>query len=129
MDILLVEDNLENAQLFIRILNTAGYQVVHVMRGLDGLREAHHRKFAAIILDFDLPDIDGAQVGLALRRRIGNTPLIALTAQAEKVIRLKAHVFGFDAFISKPCTDQELLKTVALLTQPDPPPAPIANDD
>ncbi|SRR5258706_1843226 len=115
MDILLVEDNLENAQLFIRILQTAGYSVVHTMRGLDGMREAHNRKFAAIILDFDLPDIDGAQIGLALRRRIGPVPLIALTAQAEKVIRVKAKAFGFDAFISKPCTDEDLLKTIELL--------------
>jgi len=116
MDILLVEDNLDNAQLFMRILQTAGYNVIHMTRGLDGLREAHNRKFAVIILDFDLPDIDGAQVGLALRRSIGATPLIALTAQAEKVTRVKAHRFGFDAFITKPCTDQELLKTIGLLT-------------
>ncbi len=116
MNILLVEDNLENAQLFIRILETAGYNVVHTTRGLDGMREAHNKKFSAIILDFDLPDIDGAQIGLALRRRIGPTPLIALTAQAEKVTRMKAKAFGFDAFISKPCTDEDLLKTIAVLT-------------
>jgi CheY-like chemotaxis protein len=115
MDILLVEDNLENAKLFIRILQAAGHKVVHTTRGLDGMRAAHENKFSVIILDFDLPDIDGAQVGLALRRKIGTTPLIALTAQAEKVTQAKAKLFGFDAFISKPCTEADLLKTIALV--------------
>ncbi len=117
MNILLVEDNIDNAQLFIRILQTAGYSVVHTTRGIEGMREARSRTFDAIILDFDLPDIDGAQVGLALRRQIGDIPLIALTAHAEKVTRIKAQAFGFDAFISKPCTDEDLLATIARFTQ------------
>lgn len=116
MNILIVEDNLENAKLFIRILESAGHQVVHTTRGLDGMRAARENKFSVIILDFDLPDIDGAQVGLALRRQIGSTLLIALTAQAEKVTRTKAKMFGFDAFISKPCTEDDLLGTLALVT-------------
>jgi len=114
-DVLLVEDDLDNAQLFTRILQTAKYGVVHAARGLDGLKEARQRKFAAIVLDFDLPDLDGAQVGLALRRTIGKTPLIALTAHADTLTRNKARAFGFDAFIAKPCTDDDLIKTISML--------------
>jgi DNA-binding response OmpR family regulator len=113
--LLLVEDDLDNAQLFTRILQTAKYNVIHAARGLDGLKEARQRKFAAIILDFDLPDLDGAQVGLALRRTIGKTPLIALTAHADTLTRNKARAFGFDAFIAKPCTDEDLIKTISML--------------
>ena len=116
-DVLLVEDDIENARLFTRILETANYTVTHAIRGLDGLKEARHRKFGAIILDFDLPDIDGSQVGLALRRGIGTTPLIALTAHADTLTRNKARAFGFDAFIAKPCTDQDLIRTVQTLIQ------------
>ncbi len=116
-DVLLVEDDLENAKLFTRILETANYQVTHTARGMEGLRHARHQKFIAIILDFDLPDIDGSQVGLALRRGIGATPLIALTAHADNLTRNKARAFGFDAFIAKPCTDQDLIRTVQMLTQ------------
>ncbi len=114
-EVLLVEDNIENARLFIRILETANFKVVHTTRGLEGLREARQHKFRAIILDFDLPDLDGSQVGLALRRRIGTTPLIALTAHADIITRKKAHAFGFDAFIAKPCTDQDLIRIVQTL--------------
>jgi CheY-like chemotaxis protein len=116
-DVLLVEDDLENARLFTRILETANYSVVHATRGLDGLKAARQQKFRAIILDFDLPDIDGSQVGLALRRGIGGTPLIALTAHADTLTRNKARAFGFDAFIAKPCTDQDLIRTVQTLIQ------------
>lgn len=116
-DVLLVEDDLENAKLFTRILETANYQVIHTTRGMEGLRHARQQKFIAIILDFDLPDIDGSQVGLALRRGIGATPLIALTAHADSLTRSKARAFGFDAFIAKPCTDQDLIQTVATLIQ------------
>ena len=114
-DVLLVEDDLENARLFTRILETASYQVTHATRGMEGLRHARQHKFIAIILDFDLPDIDGSQVGLALRRGIGATPLIALTAHADHLTRSKAKAFGFDAFIAKPCTDQDLIRTVETL--------------
>jgi len=54
-------------------------------------------------------------VGLALRRTIGNTPLIALTAHADTLTRNKARAFGFDAFIAKPCTDEDLVKTISML--------------
>ncbi len=116
-DVLLVEDNVENARLFIRILETANYTVTHTTRGLEGLKVARRQRFTAIILDFDLPDIDGSQVGLALRRGIGATPLIALTAHADTLTRNKARAFGFDAFIAKPCTDQDLLRTIQTLAK------------
>lgn len=116
-NVLLVEDDLDNARLFTRILETANYQVVHVTRGLEGLKEARQRKFVAILLDFDLPDIDGSQVGLALRRSICGIPLVALTAHADRLTRNKAKAFGFDAFIAKPCTDQDLIQTLETLIE------------
>jgi two-component system, sensor histidine kinase and response regulator len=112
MKLLLVEDNIENAKLIIRILNTDGYDVAHTVSGLEGLSIARNEAFDAILLDFDLPDIDGSQVGLSLRKRLPNTPLIAVTAHADKLTRSKAKLFGFNAFISKPFTDDDLLNTL-----------------
>lgn len=119
MNVLLVEDNPENAQLFIRILQAGGFTVNHKLRGLEGLQAARNGAFDAILLDFDLPDIDGSQIGLALRKVLPRTPIIALTAHADKLTRNKARIFGFDAFIAKPCTDEDLLNTVqTLLNRP-----------
>ncbi len=115
MKILLVEDNVENAQLFVRILETAGYQVIHKTHGLDGLKAARQETFQAILLDFDLPDMDGSKIGLSLRKTLKNTPIIALTAKADTATRNKARLFGFDAFITKPCIDKDLLGTLQMV--------------
>lgn len=110
--LLLVEDNRDIAQLFIRILETAGYEVTHTTRGLEGLKMARQEQYSVILLDFDLPDIDGAQVGLSLRKSARTAALIALTAKADKTTRNKAKLFGFNAFVSKPCTDEDLLDAI-----------------
>jgi DNA-binding response OmpR family regulator len=117
MKLLLVEDKRDNAQLFIRILETAGYEVTHTTRGLEGLKMARHEPYQVILLDFDLPDIDGSQVGLSLRKSARSAAIIALTAKADKTTRNKAKLFGFNAFISKPCTDEDLLNTIKAVLQ------------
>jgi DNA-binding response OmpR family regulator len=73
---------------------------------------ARAESFDAILLDFNLPDIDGAQVGLVMRPVFKNIPLIALTAQDDRATRNKAKHFGFDAFVGKPWSMLELLATV-----------------
>ena len=112
MKLLLVEDNIENAKLVMSILKTDGFEVMHTVSGLEGMSLARKDTYDGILLDFDLPDIDGSQVGLALRKRLPATPIIALTAHADRLTRSKAKIFGFNAFISKPFTDEDLLGTV-----------------
>jgi CheY-like chemotaxis protein len=115
MHILLIEDNLRNAELFVQMLRHQGYQVTHEVSGIGGLKAA--RRFSAgydgFLIDFNLPDLDGMQVGLSLctlmqRKQLKIAPLIALTAQADEVTRARAERMGFDAFISKPCTEEDL---------------------
>ncbi len=117
MKLLLVEDNRDNAQLFMRILETAGYEATHTPRGLEGLKMARQEPFQVILLDFDLPDIDGSQVGLSLRKSAKSAAIIALTAKADRATRSKAKLFGFNAFIAKPCTDEDLLNTIKAVLQ------------
>jgi DNA-binding response OmpR family regulator len=116
MRLLLVEDHLPSADLLVRLFTSAGFEVVHKTHGLDGLKAARSEPFDAILLDFNLPDIDGSQIGLLLRSTLKNVPLIALTAQSDKTTRKKAKVFGFNAFIPKPWSVVELLSTVCDLT-------------
>jgi two-component system, OmpR family, phosphate regulon response regulator PhoB len=112
MNVLLVEDNQDNADLFVRILNTANYEVTHTLRGLEGLKLARQQTFSAILLDFDLPDINGLQVCVAMRKFLKTTPIIALTAKADRATREQARLSGFDAFVTKPCLDKDLLQTI-----------------
>ena len=112
MKLLLVEDHVESAQLLVRFFKSMGYEVVHKTHGLEGLKAARAEPFDAILLDFNLPDIDGSQIGLVMRPTFQNTPLIALTAQTDRATRNKAKRFGFDAFVGKPWSMAELLATV-----------------
>jgi two-component system cell cycle response regulator DivK len=117
--ILLIEDNQENADMTVRILNSANYEVKHCMRGFDGAKLARQERPALILMDFDLPDIDGRTMTLMLRKQLGQNapPVVAVTARAgANEVRL-AEQFGCQGFISKPFTPDELLNIVRQVIQ------------
>ena len=122
MKVLLIEDNLDNADTFTRVLKlNEKAEVTHVVNGMDGLREARNNPFDVILIDFDLPDIHGTQVGLTLatlmqRGQIKTTPLVALTAQSDRTSQILAERMGFDAFAGKPCPEDDLILVVRQLT-------------
>ena len=119
--ILLVEDNQDNADMTIRILLSAGFEVRHALRGFDGAQMARRERPAIILMDFDLPDVGGQTIALVLLKQLGGTkapPIVALTARtADTDIRL-AESFGFAAFIGKPFLPEDLLKVVNRLAVP-----------
>ncbi len=115
MKILLVEDNAEAAALVIRVLTCAGHEVTHTMYGLDGMKLARQGLFDVILLDFQLPDIDGSQICLSLRDVLKSTPILAVTSQDDRVTRRKAQSFGFNGFIPKPIVVEDFLATIQAL--------------
>jgi CheY-like chemotaxis protein len=123
MRILLIEDNPTNAGEFLSMLHQNGFaNVVHQSSGIEGLQAAKAEAFDLILIDFDLPDLYGTHVGLALywlmrRNKIPTAPMIALTAQSRAASELEAAQLGFSAFIGKPCTEADLLNTVRQLTK------------
>jgi CheY-like chemotaxis protein len=122
MRVLLIEDNPANADTFTRMLSLHGYaKVTHVLNGTDGLKEARNGDYDVMLIDFDLPDLHGTQVGLALATlmqhgRIKTAPLVALTAQSDRASQLLAERVGFDAFVGKPCSEDDLIGVVRQLT-------------
>ena len=112
--ILLIEDNQENADMTIRILQSAGYQVSHCLRGLGGARIARREHPDIILIDFDLPDIDGRTLALLLKKQLGSAgpPLVAVTARAGVAEMRLAEEFGCNGFVSKPFLPDELLQVV-----------------
>lgn len=123
MKILLIEDDPKNGEIFLRMLHQNGYRdTVHKLTGIEGLQAAKSNPFDLILIDFDLPDIYGTQVGLALywlmhRGKIPTAPMIALTAQSRSISELEATRVGFSAFISKPCIEHDLVNVIQQLTQ------------
>jgi DNA-binding response OmpR family regulator len=116
--ILLIEDNLNNAEYIIRILEGIGHDVEHHVEGLEGARAARQLRPDLLLLDFNLPDIDGSVLNLTLKKSLGGSaapPIVAVTARNSNVDRQMAQKFGFDAFIGKPFEPEELVDVVETL--------------
>jgi DNA-binding response OmpR family regulator len=113
--ILLVEDNQQNADMVIHILQTAGMEVKHFIRGLDAAQQARRERPGLILMDFDLPDIDGRTLALSLKKQLGGSsapPIIAVTARTGETEKRIAEYFGCAAFVSKPFNPEKLLTLI-----------------
>jgi two-component system cell cycle response regulator DivK len=113
--ILLIEDNKANADMTIHILTSAGYTVQHFLRGLEGAQQARRVRPDLILMDFDLPDVNGRSLTLVLKKQLGGhtaPPVIAVTAKTGDYEMRIAEKFGCDAFVSKPFTPDQLLAVI-----------------
>ncbi|MCU0513908.1 MAG: response regulator [Anaerolineae bacterium] len=110
--ILYIEDNPLNRHLVSKMLSSAGYELCHSADGIDGLMQAAEINPGLIIVDINLPDIDGFKVIERLKRhpRLGGIPTIALTCSSDEAKCLAA---GFDGYLGKPVARQELLRMIA----------------
>lgn len=102
--ILVVEDNPKNMKLVRDVLEFSGYEVIEASSGEDGVRLAASEEPHLILMDLQLPGIDGAE---ALRRirdgRSGHdVTVVALTAFAMDADRARAFATGFDGYLEKP---------------------------
>ena len=102
--ILIVEDNEKNMKLVRDILQHKGYQTLEAVNGEDGVRLARERKPDLILMDIQLPDIDGIAALREIRKvaALDATPVIAVSASVMPDDQQKIVTSGFDAFITKP---------------------------
>lgn len=110
--ILYIEDNPDNMLLVQRALESRGYKLLQAVNGLDGLDTAEKEDIDLILLDINLPDIDGYEVARRLRQsdksELAYVPVIAITANALKGDAEKALEAGCDVYMSKPINIREL---------------------
>ena len=108
--LLLIEDDVVCANIVKQVLQLNGFEVFHAPDALMGLRGARDYNPDAILLDLNLPDLDGKMVALQLRKspRWAETPIIAFTGQANSKTRRLALGFGCDEMISKTDDFEEL---------------------
>jgi two-component system cell cycle response regulator DivK len=118
--ILMVEDNQNTADFMTRILESAGYTVYHAKSGLEGARWARASLPDLVLMDINLPDVNGRSVVLSLRRQSPTEalPIIAVTAQADEESMQLAEGFGCNAFLAKPFLPEDLLKLVGHFLSP-----------
>ena len=110
--ILYIEDNPDNKALVQRALESKGYRFMWAENGLQGLDIARKEPPDVILLDINLPDIDGYEVARRLRSENTNSllyvPIIAITANALRGDAEKALAAGCDVYMSKPINIREL---------------------
>jgi len=102
--ILYIEDNRENRMLVRAILEAEGYSIVDAEDGLAGIEAAIREEPSLILLDVNLPAIDGYEVVAVIKSfpAFANTPVIAVTAYAMEGDRQRTLVAGCDGYIQKP---------------------------
>lgn len=112
--ILYIEDNPLNMRLVRKYLKSFGFEMVEAMDGLTGLARVKEEKPDLILLDVNLPGIDGLEVAGRIRciPEIKNIPIIALTANAMYGDRDRCLDAGCDDYIAKPVARRELYKTM-----------------
>jgi DNA-binding response OmpR family regulator len=108
--ILIIEDDLDVAEMLNAYFRVQGYEVFTVNWGEDGVRSAQTVHPDLVILDIRLPDIDGYEVARRLRgdRRTSDIPIIFLTEKRDRSDRLQGLELGADDYITKPFDVQEL---------------------
>ena len=111
--ILYIEDNLENRLLMRRVLMAEGYVVEEASDGNDGLQQAAASPPDLILIDINLPEIDGYEVTARLKQLpiLTGVPIVAVTANVMKGDREKTLAAGCDGYIQKPI-DIDLLPSL-----------------
>lgn len=115
LPILLAEDNLVNQKVALKILDNLGYQVDAVENGLDAIDAVKHKNYGLILMDCQMPEMDGYEATKAIRRLQGlerHIPIIALTAHAMRGDRERCIDTGMDDYLTKPIKIPQLKQTL-----------------
>jgi two-component system, sensor histidine kinase and response regulator len=118
--ILLTEDNLTNQALGLALLEKQGHQVEVAGNGREALATLARSTFDVVLMDVQMPEMDGLEATARIRRREQGTgrhiPIIAMTAHAMKGDRERCLEAGMDGYVSKPVREGELFRVIASLT-------------
>jgi len=117
MHILLAEDNLINQRVAVSILEKAGHQVTVANNGRQTLDRWSEQAFDLILMDVQMPEIDGLEATAMIRAHEVKTgehiPIIALTAHAMKGDQERCLATGMDGYVSKPIDARQLIELVS----------------
>ncbi len=120
LKILLAEDNKINQVLAQRLLEKWGHKVQVCNNGREAVEAAMSQDFDLILMDVQMPEMDGIQATSIIRRReeaVGkHVPIFAMTAYAMESDKEKCIAAGMDGYVSKPINTQELFQTIEALT-------------
>jgi CheY-like chemotaxis protein/HPt (histidine-containing phosphotransfer) domain-containing protein len=119
--LLLTEDNAVNQKLAVRLLEKRGHSVVIANNGREALDEIQRDHFDVVLMDVQMPEMDGLEATAAIRAREqetgGHVPIVAMTAHAMKGDRERCLKVGMDDYISKPLQPTDLFEALERLAR------------
>ena len=112
--ILVVEDQVDNRRILRDLLTVNGYELIEAVNGLEGIKKATEEQPDLILMDIQLPEVDGYEATRRIREQntSNRVPIIAVTSYALSGDYQKAIEAGCDDYISKPYSPRELLKKI-----------------
>ena len=125
--VLIVEDNPANMTLAVFLLKSAGYTILSAIDAEAGLAVARAERPDLILMDIQLPGMDGLQATALLKadQATRAIPVIALTALAMKGDEQRIRAAGCDGYIAKPLAYKEFLATISAQLSKNPAPGPV----
>jgi len=116
LHILLAEDNAVNRRIAVAMLTKAGHRVDVAADGIEAVNAVHHDDFDLVLMDVQMPIMDGVEAARAIRAFSddkGQIPIIAVTANAMAGDRENYLASGFNDYVSKPFAPAELFDAIA----------------
>ena len=115
--ILVVEDNTKNLKLVRDVLQFAGFEIIEATTGEDGVELAAREHPDLVLMDLQLPGIDGTEALRQIREMpdVGRVPVLAVTAFVMDEDRQRASRAGFDGYVEKPISVRGLTDQVRAL--------------
>lgn len=115
--ILVIDDDESILQLVSRFLETAGFSTITAANGLDGLKQLNEQNPEMVILDVNMPELDGMQTCRMIRAidKHRHTPILMLTARGEITDMMEARKMGADDYLVKPVESAALVRKIERL--------------
>ena len=112
--ILVIEDTEDNRQIIRDLMASAGYEMIEAVDGLEGVAAAERENPDLILMDIQLPGIDGYEATRRIRAisNLAKVPIIAVTSYALSGDEAKTREAGCDGYVAKPFSPRQLLAKV-----------------
>lgn len=110
--ILIAEDNILNQKIISILIQRLGWQFCIVDNGRKAVDECFANDYDVILMDIDMPVMNGWDATTEIKSKIPGIPVIALTAYSEEIFKEKSFAAGMDYFLAKPYNQTEIQRTI-----------------
>lgn len=115
MNVLIAEDNHLNQQLMTLFMKRFGWRYTIVSDGFGAVDACRTGAFDIVLMDVDMPGMDGIEATFTIRMFDRITPIVAVTAFTDEITRGRCYEAGMDRFLSKPISKEQIISVVSEL--------------